>query len=285
MVENARTMARPAPTDADELDRRNEAFWDELCGTALARQLGLVGRDRETLDAFDRAYFAFYPYLRRYLDRFRLKGREVLEVGLGYGTLGQEIVQRGARYRGLDIAPGPVRMMRHRLGMLEIAGDDLVVQGSAVDLPFPDASFDFVYSIGCLHHTGNLPGSIDEVRRVLRPGGHAVVMLYHADSLRQLLRVRLPTALARLRGRAGPTRSEVARMYDSDTSGTPAPHTDFVSRAMVRRYFRRYAAVRIETRNFDDLRLLGRTVIPRRRLLGSLLERRFGLDLYVIARR
>jgi SAM-dependent methyltransferase len=289
IVSESTTAARGGigdrPDDAPELDRRNEEFWDELCGSGFAQALGLTGRDQETLAAFDRAYFGYYPYLSSYLDRFPLAGRPVLEIGLGYGTLGQEIVRRGAHYFGLDIAAGPVRMMRHRMDMLGVPGDERIVQGSAAAIPFEDATFDYVYTIGCLHHTGALAKSVEEVRRVLVPGGSAVVMLYHADSARQLLKVRLPTAVARLRGRSGPSTEEVIRLYDADTSGAAAPHTDFVSRRTVRDLFRQYTDVRIETRNFDDLRLLPRMVIPRRRLLGSPIERWFGLDLYVVARR
>lgn len=284
----ALTTRGPGPvlaSEAADLDRRNEEFWDELCGTGLARQLGLEGRDQATLDAFDRAYLAFYPYLLGYVDRFSVAGHRVLEVGLGYGTLGQQIVQRGARYHGLDIAAGPVQMMRHRLAMLGVGGEERIVQGTAAAMPFEDATFDFVYSIGCLHHTGALAQSIDEVRRVLAPGGWAVVMLYHADSARQLLKVRMPAVAARWRGRAGPTQAETARLYDADSSGATAPHTDFVSRTTVRHLFRQFAELLIDTRNFDDVRIRGRTLIPRKRVLGSPLERWLGLDLYIVAQR
>jgi SAM-dependent methyltransferase len=271
--------------DAQDLDRRNEEFWDELCGTGLARQLGLTGRDEQTLNAFDAAYFGFYPYLHSYLDRFTLTDRRVLEIGLGYGTLGQEIKRRGAEYYGLDIAEGPVRMMRHRLAMLGEAADDRIIQGSALAIPFKDATFDYVYTIGCLHHTGALAKAVEEVRRILVPGGQAVVMVYNAGSARQLLRVRLPAAFARLRGRPGPSHEDAVRMYDADTSGAAAPHTDFVSRRTLRELFARYAETRIETRNFDNIHLSSRIVIPRRWVLGSPLERWWGLDLYVVARR
>ena len=74
-------------------------------------------------------------------------------------------------------------------------------------------------------------------------------------------------------------------MYDADSSGAAAPHTDFVSRRDVRQLFRNYAEVRIDTKNFDDLAVRGRILIPRKRILGSPLERWFGLDLYIVARR
>lgn len=280
-------FAGPTPSpDALDLERRNQEFWDELCGTSLARQLGLVGRDQATLKAFDQAYFGFYPYLLGYLDRFELAGRRILEIGLGYGTLGQEIARRGAEYYGVDVAAGPVRMMRHRLSMLGMASaDERVVQGSALDIPWGDGAFDLVYTIGCLHHTGDIARSVEEVRRVLVGGGHAVVMLYHADSARQLLHVRLPAAISRLRGRPGPSREDVVRMYDADSTGAAAPHTDFVSRRQVRELFGRFSEVRIDTRNYDDISLGRRALIPRRLVLGSPLERWLGLDLYIVARR
>lgn len=277
----------PASTadPVDDLARRNEAFWNELCGTAFARALGLEGRDRATLDAFDAAYFAYYPYLSSYLDRFDLAGRSVLEIGLGYGTLGEAIIQRGAVYHGVDIAPGPVDMMRHRVSLLGLRGEERLIHGTATALPFADGSFDYVYSIGCLHHTGALARSVEEVRRVLRPSGIAVVMLYHSGSARQWRHAKIPALAARLRRRKGVTHDQIARMYDADSSGAVAPHTDFVSRREVRRLFAGFAEVAIETRNFDPVTLRRRLLVPRDRMLGTPIERWLGLDLYIIARR
>jgi ubiquinone/menaquinone biosynthesis C-methylase UbiE len=252
------------------LDSRNAAFWDELCGTHLARSIGITEITPATIAAFDAAYFDYYPYLAQYVVREPLADRRVLEIGLGYGTLGQLIASRGADYHALDIAEGPVRMMRDRLAALGVEDPDArVTQGSALELPFPDASFDYVYSIGCLHHTGDLARGVDEVRRVLRPGGKAVVMLYNARSIRHLVPIRR---------RAG---EELRRAYDSNVAGDAAPHTDYVSPAEVRRLFASFSRVRIDVRNLPDLGL-GRARVPRRLLLGNL-ARIVGTDLYITA--
>src|SRR5688572_16592594 len=97
------------------LDRANAEFWNELCGTTLARSLGIVDRSAASLRRFDDAYLDLYPYLLDYVQPERLAGGSVLEVGLGYGTLGQKLAEAGARYIGLDLATGPVTMMAHRL--------------------------------------------------------------------------------------------------------------------------------------------------------------------------
>lgn len=266
------------------IDEQNRSFWDELCGSGLARSLGLRDRDASTLARYDDAYFAMYPYLRSYLDRFDLRDRRVLEIGLGYGTLGAAIANRGAAYHGVDIAPGPVAMMRHRLSIEGFAHEN-VTQASAAALPFADATFDFVYSIGCLHHTGQLATAVDEVHRVLSPGGRAVVMLYNAHSFRQLRRVHLRNAVRRLLRRPQVTATEAAAMYDTDASGAAAPFTEFVSPAKARRLFGRFEDVEIAIRNFDDLTFRGQRLLSRDRILGTPLERLLGLDLYIVGRR
>jgi SAM-dependent methyltransferase len=274
--------------DADAqsaIDQRNSAFWEELCGTGLARSLGITEITPASLELFDDAYMAYYPYLARYLDELPVEGREVLEIGLGFGTVGQILATRGARYRGADIAAGPVAMMRDRLRRLGRPDEDAVVQASALELPWSDETFDFVVSIGCLHHTGDLPRAVSEVHRVLAPGGTAFVMLYNAHSFRQLLVVRRERLRA-LRARRSSS-ERVRAMYDANTAGEAAPHTDFVSRREVRRLFDAFSNVTIDTQNFDALTptIRGRTaVIRRERLLGNI-ARVVGLDLYIHARR
>ena len=49
------------------------------------------------------------------------------------------------------------------------------VYGDAERMPFPDNSFDLVYSFGVLHHTPGTQKAIAEVLRVLRPGGTALI--------------------------------------------------------------------------------------------------------------
>ena len=254
------------------IDRSNAEFWNTLCGWGKAREAGITGESEDDLGRFDEVYFAFYPYLCRYVPR-DLSGKKLLEVGLGYGTLGQLLAERGADYFGVDIAAAPVAVMRQRLRRLSLP-EDRVRQGSVLELPFEDETFDYVYSIGCLHHTGDLQRSVREVHRVLVPGGRAVVMLYYRHSLRRLL-----FGLRAAVRRDGPSLDdEMREVYDADEAGVPAPHTDFVSKREVRELFGDFARVRIDVQNFDGYRW----GLRRELFLGNL-ARMVGLDLYVVA--
>ena len=267
------------------IDQRNRTFWNELCGTGLAQSLGITEITSDSVARFDEAYMGHYPYLARYLDELPVEGRQVLEIGLGFGTVGQILAQRGACYHGADIAAGPVAMMRDRLRWIGGTDDADATQASALELPWPDETFDVVVSIGCLHHTGDLPRAVSEVHRVLVPGGLAFVMLYNAHSFRQLVVVN------RERIRAARTRlssdERVRAMYDANTAGEAAPHTDFVSRRDVRELFGAFRDLTIDSQNFDSLTptLAGHTLTVRRELLLGNVARVVGLDLYIHARK
>jgi ubiquinone/menaquinone biosynthesis C-methylase UbiE len=280
--DDSRVTAEPPQ---QHLDEANAEFWAELCGTHLARAVGVEDASAESLARFDRAYMDVYPYLGRYLPWH--SGERVLEIGLGYGTVGQLLAEHGLDYHGLDISPGPVGMMAHRLEMLGV-GDaaSRVAQGSALAIPHPDESFDVVVSIGCLHHTGDLARSIGEVARVLRKGGQAMVMVYNSHSLRAaLIRVgMLRTGVWRDPVR----RAEFVRgLYDADVEGTAAPATEFTSAAGVRRMFADFSQVRVRRENFDNIGVgaFGRQLSIRRAVFLNNIARIAGTDLYVTATR
>ncbi|MGN6148363.1 MAG: class I SAM-dependent methyltransferase [Rhizomicrobium sp.] len=263
------------------LDEANAAFWDELCGTGLAQSLGIKDRSVESLKKFDSAYLRYYPYLFKYVPLQKMAGRDVLEIGLGYGTLSQQIAQAGAHYNGLDIAKEPVAMVNERLEHLGLP--PTARQGNMLSCPFPTESMDFVVSIGCFHHTGNTQRCIEETFRVLRPNGIACVMVYNRYSYRQWQQWPKETALS-LFSRA-PKATEAQRAaYDASLDGKAAPETEFFSRAQIRKMFSQYRNVRIRTENSDNIVRNGSVFIPRSALL-PIFARILGLDLYINARK
>lgn len=259
-------------------DQANVEFWNELCGSNLAQSVGITDHSKSSLERFDRAYLEYYPYLLRYVKLDGLTNRRVLEIGLGYGTLGQRIAEAGADYFGVDIAEAPVRMMQHRLRLDDLAG--FCARGSALNLPLASESVDVVISIGCLHHTGSVARALDETHRVLKPGGRGVFMVYNQFSYRQWLRWPTDTFRALLRD-LGLSASKVAaseaqrRAYDSRASGQVAPEIAFLSVGQLRHLLRRFSRVECHKENTTDL-----LRVPRKHLLSSV-GRLLGLDIYI----
>lgn len=262
-----------------DIDRQNKVFWNEACGTDLARSLGIMSHSQDSLDKFDRTYMDIYPYLAKYLADF--KEHRVLEIGVGYGTVAQKLVAGGAQYYALDIASGPVNIVNHRMRLLKLNNCGII--GSALDLPFSNDSFDACVSIGCLHHTGHVQRAVDEIHRVLKPGGRTVVMLYNRFSLRRWrarpLRV-LREWLAG--GNQANSEPEERADYDVNSAGDEAPFTEFSSRAELRRLFRMFASVDATRENIDDLFAFGILRLTRKQLLSTLAHW-CGRDWYVVA--
>lgn len=260
-----------------EIDQRNIAFWDELCGTQMATMLGIDDASQESLATFDRWYLDYYPYLRRHVPIDRLAGKAVLEIGLGYGTMATQLMERDALYHGLDIAEGPVEMARYRAELARRDAD--IRQGSILDCPFDDARFDHIVSIGCLHHTGDLAGAIETVHRHLKPGGGATIMVYHGRSYRQWCEQPWAILKATLFSKDDHRIADAGqrRAYDKNQAGAAAPETDFVSQRELRHLCRQFSEIDITAENIGADLLFKRMSRPTAlKYFGPWL----GLDLY-----
>jgi ubiquinone/menaquinone biosynthesis C-methylase UbiE len=107
-------------------------------------------------------------------------GLDVLEVGCGTGLVLQRIQRFARSATGVDLSPGMLERARQR-------GLD-VSEGSATELPFPDAAFDVTCSFKVLAHVPDVERALSEMLRVTRPGGHVLAEFYNPVSLRGLLR-------------------------------------------------------------------------------------------------
>jgi SAM-dependent methyltransferase len=110
-------------------------------------------------------------------DDFDIRDRSVLELGCGLGRMTGPLVDRGADVIAVDIAHGMLRDMPARLPQWSERSASLRrVEVPAGALPLASASVDRVFSYIVMHHIPTKPmlaATIDEIGRVLRPGGRA----------------------------------------------------------------------------------------------------------------
>jgi ubiquinone/menaquinone biosynthesis C-methylase UbiE len=121
------------------------------------------------------------PFVARFARYQDWKGKSVLEVGCGIGFDLCQFARSGARAVGVDLTAAGAALSTQRLRHHHAPGQALVAD--CEQLPFVDATFDFVYSWGVIHHTPDTDKAAREIVRVVKPGGQVTVMIYNRRSL------------------------------------------------------------------------------------------------------
>lgn len=154
-------------------------FWDAAsCGEIYATGVD----ERQRLETHSRVRYQLEPYLRPFARFADGHHRAVLEVGVGMGADHVEWAKSApSRLAGVDLTARAAAWTTDRL--CHNGFEPHLAVGDAEHLPFPNDSFDIVYSWGVLHHSPDTQTAFHEVYRVLRPGGIARVMIYHRRSI------------------------------------------------------------------------------------------------------
>jgi ubiquinone/menaquinone biosynthesis C-methylase UbiE len=115
------------------------------------------------------------------LDVF--KGKRCLDAGCGGGRGSILMAESGAsEVVGLDLSQTNVETCRMRAQQRGL-DNCTFEQGSLLEVPYADESFDVVWSNGVLHHTGDTDGTLKEIARVLKPGGWMWLYLYGSGGI------------------------------------------------------------------------------------------------------
>lgn len=181
-------MARASQKLADEqLKERVRAFWQaHPCGTKFSdAEIGT----REFFERVEAHRYEKEWHIPAAAEFANASGLKVLEIGCGLGTDGAQFARAGADYTGVDLTEAAIELARKRFKLFGLNGNFQVAD--AENLDFPDESFDVVYSHGVLHHTPDMDSAVHEIHRVLKPGGRAIVMLYHRGSYNYRVGIRV----------------------------------------------------------------------------------------------
>jgi len=246
-------------------------FWNaNPCGSDLAH-----AEDRKAyFDEHERIRYTIEPHIPEVARFAEYRDKSVLEIGCGIGCDGLQFARNGARYTGVDLTPAGVATTRERFEIYGVPGQ--FEQADAEALRFDDAAFDHVYSFGVIHHSPRTEAIVDQIHRVLKPGGTLCVMVYNRTSinyyveimfLRKLFRLTLhlpfmPRLLslfgfsreklerhrALLRERPHMTKAEWISM---NTDGPDCPLAKVYSASEAKQLFAQFEDVRTEVRHFD----------------------------------
>jgi ubiquinone/menaquinone biosynthesis C-methylase UbiE len=128
-------------------------------------------------------YEASEKHWRLFFSPEEVKGKTVLDAGCGTGVFSVIFAKNGAsKVTGIDISEGSLstaRDLQNRFGVenTEFSKEDMLA------LPYDDASFDIVWAWGTVHHTTDPLQAIDNLVRILKPGGAILLAVYKKTRL------------------------------------------------------------------------------------------------------
>ncbi len=265
----------------EEKQRAREQWSQDPCGAEYGKDLEFGSR--EFFDSVERQRYQDYaPWMPRVMGFDQFAGKRLLEVGCGMGTDLLQFARGGAICTGVDLTPRSIEISRRHFEVYGLPGNFLLTDGER--LPFPDNSFDVVYSNGVLHHTPDTAGAVSEVHRVLKPGGIAKVMLYYRHSLNYWGEMILHRGLLRgelLRGRSP---EEIMSRWVEYSEQEGRPLVKVYSRPQARKLFTGFKTVGFEIDQMTRAEFYRLSpILPEK--IFRFLRKHFGWNLIITARK
>lgn len=177
--------------EASEWQEANAAWWSEhpmrydwsvpIPGEEYSRDFFCEIDKRFVLNVHQYMPYKRLPF-ESSIDFSALKSLDVLEIGIGAGSVAQLLARYASAFTGIDITGHAVKCTKERMKVFGLE-KATIAKMDAEDMHFRSESFDFVWSWGVIHHSSNTRKILEEIRRVLRPGRKAIIMLYHRSLL------------------------------------------------------------------------------------------------------
>jgi len=165
---------RNSPASSETISKI-KAYWNErIHDLSVTRHP--VGT-KEFFDELAEYRFDKLRYLPGLVDFSDYSGKKLLEIGCGTGIDLIRFAEGGAVVTGVDLSETAISLARKNFEFRKLKADLRVMNGET--LIFPDDTFDIVYAHGVLQYTADIQRMIDEARRVLRPGGEFIGMVYN----------------------------------------------------------------------------------------------------------
>ena len=194
-------------------------------------------------------YDRYYPYLKTESEFEHHRGEEVLEIGCGIGTDLVEFAKGGALVTGTDLGPDQVMLTKLNFDLRGLPYRE-IKEANAENLPFPNGSFDLVYSIGVIHHVANPEKAVSEIFRVLKPDGKAIVLVYARGWKHYLKRCLVHGILKGRWFKYGfdwrKVRNEVSEVHGA------SPRTEIWTKSEVRKLFKQFPTLEIKKRRLGE---------------------------------
>ena len=176
---------------SDPMLEKIRAYWNEhIHDLELAKHpLGTHGFFKD----LDEYRFDKLRYLPNIVDFNGFNGKKLLEVGCGVGIDLVRFARGGANVVGVDLADKSIELAQQYFKHEELPGS--LCLGDGQNLKYENDSFDVVYAHGVIQYTADAERMVAELKRVVRPGGQVIIMVYNRNSWLNFMSERFGVAL------------------------------------------------------------------------------------------
>jgi SAM-dependent methyltransferase len=182
------------PQDAEQArawQEANQRWWESNpMRYDFGDQIDYPEFSKEFFEEIDRRFFSdaekYLPSKKvpfdALIDFEALGHQDVLEIGVGNGSHARLLASHARSYNGIDLTSYAVKSTTKRMRCFGLDKPGVNIrQMDAERMEFADESFDFIWTWGVIHHSSNTRQILGEMRRVLKPGGRAVTMVYYRN--------------------------------------------------------------------------------------------------------
>lgn len=155
-------------------------FWDSRpCNINHSRApLGT----KQYFDEVEQKKFKAEPHIKQFCEFKKWKGKKVLEIGTGIGTMAINFARAGAIYTGVELSKVSLDLAMQRFDVYGYSGMFYLGNAEELDSFVPADHYDLVFSWGVVHHSPNPKRIIEQCANYMRNGSTLKIMVYAAHS-------------------------------------------------------------------------------------------------------
>jgi 2-polyprenyl-3-methyl-5-hydroxy-6-metoxy-1,4-benzoquinol methylase len=160
-------------------------YWDKRpCN--IKHSTAEVGSKQYFDEVEERKYFV-EPHIPAFAEFDLWKDKEVLEIGCGIGTDSINFARAGAKLTVVELSEASLAITKQRFNVFGLEANFILADAEHLSDHLPNKKFDLVYSFGVIHHSPNPSVIIQEIAKVIKPGGQLRIMLYSKYSTKNLM--------------------------------------------------------------------------------------------------
>jgi len=127
-------------------------------------------------------YKEYAPWIEKAVGFQNYRYKKILEIGFGQGTDLLSFAKKGAIVTGVDLTPTHFEITKKRFKLYNKKAELKLRDADNLSC-FQNNTFDLVYSMGVIHHNKSPEKIINEIHRVLKPGGKITIIVYNKNSV------------------------------------------------------------------------------------------------------